>query len=313
MNYIRTDLAVEAFQEGVKIDSSNGINIQEEDLDYGIKITDVRVENIQGEKILGKSIGRYITLDTQQVDDNDEQAAEKIVEVLADKIDELVADYKNDGVLVVGLGNRSITPDSLGPSVCDNVLVSRHIKVYSPELIDERISELSAIAPGVLGITGIETVEVIKGVAEKIKPGVIIAIDSLASRKLCRVSTTYQLTDTGISPGSGIGNKRKSINSDELGIPVIAIGVPFVVYAATIASDLIEQTLVAENIYKEEDLEHVVQSTMNKIMNVDGAQMVVTPKEIDIIVERCGNIIAAAINKVVANGVQADMIDRILH
>ena len=313
MSYVRSDLAIEAHENSAKDSAINGINIDEQKFDYGIKISDVKVKTLQAGKVIGKPMGRYITLDASGADISDIKAQKKVVDVLSTQIEELIKDYKDDGVLVVGLGNRSITPDALGPSVCEHVFISRHLKVYMPDLVDAKACEVSAIAPGVLGITGLETFEVIKGIVDKIKPGVVIAIDSLSSRKLSRVSTTYQLTDSGISPGSGIGNKRKAINEKELGVPVVAIGVPMVVYAATIASDLIEQMLLKDNDYDDDQMQEAIKTYMEKIMDVDGGDMIVTPKEIDIIVERCANIIAAAINIVVSNGAEIDEIDKVLH
>ena len=201
MNSIRTDLALESGACERKMSNDSGILIHERCFDYGIKITDVCVENESGEKLIGKPVGKYITLDVFDVDFSNDDAAKKAVDVLADEIDGMITDYKKEGILVVGLGNRGITPDALGPNVCDRILVNRHLKEFAPESIDEKADIVSAIAPGVLGITGLETGEVIRGIVDRIKPGVVIEIDSLASRKLSRVSTTYQLTDTGISPG----------------------------------------------------------------------------------------------------------------
>lgn len=313
MDYIRTDLAVEANQQHSKNEDIPGVKVSKRKEKFDILITNVSIENKQGEEAIGKSIGTYITIDSKAIKNRYAKGEEHVIKVLANEIKELMNNKEKTGVLVVGLGNRGITPDSLGPSVCDKTYISRHMKMFAPEQMDERINEVSAIAPGVLGITGLETGEVIKGIIDRIKPGIVIAIDSLASRKLERISTTFQLTDSGISPGSGIGNKRKALNEAELGVPVIAIGVPLVVYAATIAGDLIEETVKNDSIENEESIKKVFKKIIEGIMNVDGAEMVVTPKEIDIIVEDCARVIASAINIAVNDGLSLDDVNKLMH
>jgi len=313
MDYIRTDLAVEANEAKAKEQEIPGISVQERSENFDILITDVKVENAEGEKAIGKAIGTYITVDSSAIKNRYAKAEEHVIKVLAEEIKKLMQGKEEQGVLVVGLGNRSITPDALGPNVCDKTYISRHMKIFAPDQMDERINEVSAIAPGVLGITGLETGEVIKGIVDKTKPGVVIAIDSLASRKLDRISTTFQLTDSGISPGSGIGNKRKALNEKELGVPVIAMGVPLVVYAATIAGDLIEETVLKEGKENDEQARKMFEKVIEGIMNVNGAEMVVTPKEIDIIVEDCGRVIASAINIAVNDGLSLDDVNKLMH
>ena len=224
----RTDLADERrdlYKKANSIENEvNGIETQIENVNEKIKITRVKIINEEGEKSIGKPKGDYITILT-------DEELEKASEVLAEELKKLIQEkikYKDD-VLVVGLGNEEVTPDALGPNVIKNVEVTRHIINYLPQYIDENARPVSAIAPGVLGTTGIETLEIIKGVIEHVKPKLLIVIDALASRSMERISSTIQISNTGIVPGAGVGNTRKEISIKTLGIPVIAIGIPTVV------------------------------------------------------------------------------------
>ena len=198
-----------------------------------------------------------------------------------------------DGVLVVGLGNRSITPDSLGPRVAERIYVTRHINEYMPDALPRPVRSVCSVAPGVLGVTGVETMEIDRGVAEHIKPDLIIAIDALASRRAARISTTIQLTDTGISPGSGVGNTRKGLTSQAFGVPVIAIGVPMVVHAATISQEVI--SLIADKTGLHGD-EEKLRGLAAEVISESLGPLVVTPKDIDTIAEDMSRVIADAIN-----------------
>ena len=238
MYSIRTDLAVEA-RELYKGREIPGVRVDEKHLE-GIKVTKVKILNEEGEKAMGKPVGDYITIEAPGLIERDLDLEEEVAKVLADIIKEIANLTENTQVLVVGLGNWNVTPDALGPRVVSNIVVTRHLKEYAPQQFGDEIRSVSAISPGVLGITGIETAEILKGVVDRIKPDLIITIDALASRRLERLSTTIQISNTGISPGSGIGNRRLSITEQSLGIPVIAIGVPTVVDAVTIANDTIE-------------------------------------------------------------------------
>lgn len=309
MKNCRTDLAIEAAalynknpDEVKKID---GVTVETDEIN-GIKITHVEITNKNGEEAIGKKQGNYITIESPKIRDNDEDAMAATSEILADKLREILRLNKKSTVLAVGLGNWNVTPDALGPKVVSNLKVTRHLFEYVPEHIDENTRPVCAVSPGVLGITGIETSEIIKGITDMVKPDVIIAIDALASRKTNRISTTIQIADTGITPGSGIGNKRKGLDKDYLGVPVIAIGVPTVVDAATVANDAIE--LLIENIKMLSDKN----STMNKLADSFDIEhryplikevltpyvgdLIVTPKEVDGIIEEVSLIIADAIN-----------------
>lgn len=249
---VRTDLAIEAREMvltkqkgsvGQEKDLSQieGVIIKEKDVD-DIKISLVEVTK-QGEQQLGKKAGRYLTVEVQGIRQQDTEVQKKVEEIFAREFSYFLEGSgikKTDSCLVVGLGNWNVTPDALGPMVCENLLVTRHLFQLQPENVDEGYRSVSALSPGVMGLTGIETSDIIFGVVEKTKPDFVIAIDALASRSIERVNSTIQISDTGIHPGSGVGNKRKELSKETLGIPVIAIGVPTVVDAVSITSDTID-------------------------------------------------------------------------
>src|SRR3954464_2248102 len=247
---IRTDLAIEAREmvlagktvgEEENLSKIEGEIIIEKDVD-DIKISLVEVTR-QGEEQLGKKAGRYLTLEVQGIRQQNSEVQQKVQEIFAREFAHFLAGSgikKTDSCLVVGLGNWNVTPDALGPMVCENLLVTRHLFQLQPENVDEGFRSVSALSPGVMGLTGIETSDIIFGVVEKTKPDFVIAIDALASRSIERVNSTIQISDTGIHPGSGVGNKRKELSQETLGIPVFAIGVPTVVDAVSITSDTID-------------------------------------------------------------------------
>jgi spore protease len=213
---------------------------------------------------------------------------------LAQEITALAGDAIHQApTLVVGLGNRFVTPDALGPRVVDKIYVTRHITKYMPDLLQKKLKEVSAIAPGVLGVTGVETAEVVRGVVKSVQPALIIVIDSLASRRAARISTTIQLADTGISPGSGVGNVRAELNRESLGVPVIAIGVPMVVYASTISKDTI--SLIADETGLHNDEEKLL-DLADKVISEHVGPLIVTPKDIDTILDYMSTILADGIN-----------------
>lgn len=305
---IRTDLAMEATEAyGQQVP---GVNVVNEVIE-GVKKTKVTITTPEGEQALGKKMGTYVTLETKELARGDATIDENCSKMLAEEIKTMAGDALNGSVLVVGLGNRMVTPDSLGPAVCDMVFVTRHIHEYAPEAVDERMGNISAISPGVLGITGLETGEIVAGVVERMKPTLVIAIDSLASRSIDRIRTTLQLGNSGISPGAGIGNKRKALDQESLGIPVFAVGVPLVVFASTIAHDIVEEAM-----YKAPQ-DARVQSKMQEILgglsDVEGADMIVTPKEIDKVVQDVARIIADALNIALNKNMTLEEVRRYMH
>lgn len=242
---VRTDLALE---EKERFESNDvevqGVVLEEEyDEEREIKITKVLIETENGAKAMGKPVGTYITLEAPNLIVPDEDYHREISEELAKIVRDLIKEKKKEyNVLVIGLGNREVTPDALGPHVADNLIVTRHIiKEYGKYAMGEKnVNMVSAIVPGVMGQTGMETVEIVNGIVKETKPDFLIAIDALAARSTKRLNRTIQIADTGIHPGSGVGNHRGGITEETLGIPVIAIGVPTVVDAATIVNDTME-------------------------------------------------------------------------
>ena len=242
----RTDLALEAheiYAEEQQVDKINGVDISTFKKD-GISVTRVKILNDDGRRALKKPIGDYVTLEIPEYVHETQENFDSIIKMFSKELGRMMPKRTKDSVtLVVGLGNRNITADALGPKVVDGLLVTRHLFELMPEDISEGVVPVCAISPGVLGITGIETNEIIKGVTNRVKPDVIIAIDALASRSISRVMTTIQLSNTGIKPGAGVGNERGGLSVETLGVPVIAIGVPTVVDAATMANDTIDMVI----------------------------------------------------------------------
>lgn len=295
MNF-RTDLALER-REYIEKKKIDGI-LSDEKCRDGINITTITVINENGERLLGKPKGKYITIEVGSFIKNPDYS-DSAIDVLADEISAMLP--KNGSVLVAGLGNESITPDALGPKCVSMLLATRHIDSHLAKLIGfENLRSAAGISPGVLGKTGIETAEIIDAVVKKIKPSAVIAVDALASRRLSRLGNTVQMTDAGISPGSGVGNRRSSINAETLGVPVIAIGVPTVVDGATMAFDLLEEYEV--------DAKFLLK---NEKLNAEGSVMV-TPKEIDLVVDRAAQLIAMGINRALQPDIPCEDILKII-
>ncbi|MCJ7856295.1 GPR endopeptidase [Lachnospiraceae bacterium NSJ-143] len=304
---IRTDLALEAREAvaGKDMSEIDGVNILSSEDDI-MTVTQVEIVNEKGSEALGKPQGKYITIESQSLRENDIDAQKKITMALSEKIKELVEPEKHKKVLIVGLGNWNVTPDALGPKVVKRILVTRHILDSIPEDIKDSVGNVAAVSPGVLGITGIETAEIIKGIVEKVKPDAVVAIDALAARSISRINSTIQLSDTGINPGAGIGNSRSPLNRDTLGVPVIAIGVPTVVDAATLVNDTFDGILISMAQKDNEDkrtlkcIEHICsedkfEDILNALEPYSG-NMFVTPKEVDAVIERLSDVIANAVN-----------------
>ena len=289
-NSIYTDLAMESRELNPDI---QGISEQTEETEE-YAVSRIKIETHEAASKLEKPIGLYVTLDAPALAQRPLPLFEEVSRALAEEITHMAGSLPERGtVLVVGLGNRAITPDSLGPRVAERIYVTRHINEYMPNALPRPVRSVCSVAPGVLGVTGVETMEVVRGVAEHIKPDLIIAIDALASRRAARISTTIQLTDTGISPGSGVGNTRKGLTPQVFGVPVIAIGVPMVVHAATISQEVI--SLIADKTGLHGD-EEKLRGLAAEVINENLGPLVVTPKDIDTIVEDMSRVIADAIN-----------------
>lgn len=235
-----------------------------------------------------------------------------------EKIDELVEITKDDKVLIVGLGNEFVTPDAIGPKVVSKAIVTGHIYDMWERDIQQNFSRVYAISPGVMGQTGVETVDIVKGVVDKVKPKAVIVVDALAGRSIERINSTIQISDSGITPGAGIGNNRKGLNEETLGVKVIAIGVPTVISTTTLISDSIDYIIdeLAKSTKENEDIKSLLTvdderkyNIINGILQPYTANMFVTPKEIDQVVERLSNIIANAINLSVNEGLTKEDIN----
>jgi len=284
-----------------------GVKVEEEaDEEREIYTTTVTIETENGAKAMGKPVGTYITIEAPNMSEPDEDYHREISRELAKHLNHLT-DGRKDSVLVVGLGNREVTPDALGPDVVNNLRITRHmIKEYGrlPSGI-EAAGEISAIVPGVMAQTGMETLEIIRGVVEETKPGIVVVVDALAARSTKRLNRTIQVTDTGINPGSGVGNHRDAINKETLGVPVIAVGVPTVVDAATIVNDTMEE-LVAE--MDRSDSMRMLGGTLGTLDQAEKHEMIhnlisphlntmfVTPKDIDETVKYLSYTISEALN-----------------
>ena len=304
---VRTDLALESREMYKEKNNkeADGVILEEKEIN-GTKINMVRIINENGAEKLGKPIGNYITLDIPQFTEYDGELMDSVSKVLGKILKELANVKKDDKVLVIGLGNWNVTPDALGPKVVEGIMVTRHLSQVMPEVMEENIISVAAISPGVLGTTGIETVEVIKALVENIKPSLIICIDALAARRIERLNKTIQISDTGISPGAGVGNHRKAINKEELGVRVIAVGVPTVVDASTIANDTID--MVLDNLINEAEegkefynmLKNVDKDAkkvlIREVLNPYVGDLIVTPKEVDLIIDSLSKIISNGIN-----------------
>ena len=302
---IRTDLAVE-IRESIEHEGEiPGVEWQmEDDAKSGARISKVVIKNKEGKRVMQKPVGTYITIETGELTVCEDEQREKIADTLAYYLLELSpeTEQQHNGVLVVGLGNRDITPDALGPWVVGQLPVTRHLHRAFPELLDEQNPgvPLAAIAPGVMGQSGMEAVEVIKGVVQEIKPDVVLVIDALAARSTERLNRTVQMTDSGISPGAGVGNFRSEISKKVLGVPVIAVGVPTVIDAATIVSDRMERAL-QKNGLTDTEIEQFLQ-----MLSEEEDRFFVTPKDVDEAVRRIGDVIAQGIDRAFGHPVRLE-------
>jgi spore protease len=308
---VHTDLALEAKEmaESANGGAVQGVHTDIEDED-GIKVSRVHVQTEQGSQAIGKMPGLYVTLEVPDLRKGDTTVQDKVATKFAQEFEaflERAGISKTAKILIVGLGNWNVTPDALGPLVVENVMVTRQFFELMPDQVAPGYRQVSAVAPGVLGITGIESSEIVLGIVEKTRPDAVVAIDALASKALERVNTTIQIADTGIHPGSGIGNKRKGLTKDILGVPVVAIGVPTVVFASNIVNDslrLLEDHLAkhAANagsqvmglMHKMEENERL--QLVREVLQPLGHDLIVTPKEIDQFIEDIANIIASGLN-----------------
>ena len=321
---VRTDLADEARKVYVEENKkeADGI-IFEEKFEDDTKVTIVKVIDDNGSKKIGKPIGTYITIDIPEYTAYDGGLMDDVSKVLGTTLKDLANVNEKQTVLVVGLGNIKVTPDALGPKVVEKIMVTRHLRDVMPDAIDDTVVSVGAISPGVLGITGIETFEIIKSIVDRIKPDLVVCIDALASRRTERVNRTIQVSDSGISPGAGVGNYRKQLNEESLGVKVIAIGVPTVVHASTIANDMID--LVIDDLINQSEEgkgfyemlkkidKNEKSALIHEILNPYVGDLVVTPKEIDIMIDSMSKIIANGINIAIQPNMTMEEINKFLN
>ncbi|WP_033828363.1 GPR endopeptidase [Bacillus andreraoultii] len=359
---LRTDLAIEAREmvveqkEQEKIDSDiNGVIVKER-TEQDVIITEVTISE-KGSETVGKKPGYYLTIESQAIRDANREFEQTTKNIFAKEFHKFLEKKninKQSTCLIVGLGNWNVTPDALGPIVCENIIVTRHLFELQPQSVQDGYRPVSAIAPGVMGITGIETSDIIFGVVQKTKPDFIIVVDALASRSIERVNATIQISDTGIHPGSGVGNKRKELSEETLGVPVIAIGVPTVVDAVSITSDTIDfllkhfgremregnrpsrrlapagLTFGEKKVYTDDDLpsdeerktflgiigtleEEEKRELIREVLSPMGHNLMVTPKEVDVFIERMANLIAGGLNQALHPGLDENLSDYSTH
>lgn len=278
MNDLRTDLVCELIDAHPELYSAK-TSMSSETEAFGVKIRRISLNEEQAQR-LGRRPGRYHTLECKGLENADGQTLLSMIRAVAGELAHLVGNFES--LMIAGLGNGSVTPDALGPRTVAHVIVSRHIKNSLPQMYQQmKLGEVSALAPGVLGQTGVESADIIRAVSEVVKPSALIVIDSLAAMDRDRLCSTVQLSDTGITPGSGIGNRRFELSAQTMGVPVIAIGIPMVITAAALSGD------------GEDDL-------------------IVTPKSIDLLIGRAARLLGYAINHCAHRGMSVEDMDSLL-
>lgn len=293
---IRTDLALEARESITEADSElRGVRVEETYNEKDdIRVTKVVIETKNGAKVMGKPIGSYVTIEAPALVEPDEDYHREISDCLAGELLRMIPDAEREqSVLVVGLGNREVTADALGPQVVDNLFITRHVVLaYGKAAYNcTKMNLVSSIEPGVMAKTGMETAEIIQGVVEETRPDVLIVVDALAARSTKRLNRTIQVSNTGIQPGSGVGNHRNALTEETLGIPVIAIGVPTVVDAATIVGDALEKLLGDDK-----DFDSVKYMGQHRTAFAELNNMYMTGKDIDAVIKRVSFTVSEGIN-----------------
>jgi spore protease len=310
---VRTDLALEARdlisrRTGAEVP---GVMSETEETRYA-SITRVRVMTPEAERILGKARGNYTTIDSKHLRSKSKEIEEELAQIFAREFLRLAPLPQNATVLVAGLGNWQATPDALGPRTIEYLTVTRHLHNLVPQELKGGMRAVCAISPGVLGLTGIETGEIIRGVVGNVRPDLVVVVDALASMSTQRLGSTIQMGDTGISPGSGVGNRRMGINRESLGVPVIAIGVPTVVNAETIAMDAMDfiegQSRTAGLAPQDAQQANIRRGHLKQILSPYFGELVVTPKEVDDLVEDLAEILAAGLNAALHPSIDWDKI-----
>ena len=303
----RTDLAMETVDENST--HLEGIKVRTHEAG-GVKHTRIRIETPRAAERLGREQGEYVTLECKDLPHCDARKREVLARLLAAALRRLLP--ADGDVLVVGLGNRNVTADALGTRVVERMLVTRHLHQVMAQELQGRLRGVSAIAPGVLGLTGIETAELCRGLVKHVRPAAVVAIDALAAYETRRICTAVQVTDTGIQPGSGVGNHRLGLTQDTLGVKVVAVGVPMVVYASTIARDAMTRmvdTCGAFDPSEEETAQRLMQQAAEGFLG----DMVVTPREIDELVLNVASLLADGLNRALQPQVDSKTLHHYLH
>lgn len=301
---VYTDMAIEA-RDIVRGDAKEevpGVRV-EEFKEKGVLVTAVEIYEESAERLMGKPRGHYITLDVPTFKDRDPDLKQQLMAQLTEQLKRLIPQDTTQSVLVVGLGNWNATPDALGPRVVERLLVTRHLGAVVPDDIKERMRPVAAVAPGVLGTTGIETLDIIRGIVDQAKPDFVVAIDALAARNLDRLLGSVQIADTGIHPGSGVGNRRQGLTRDSVGVPVLAIGVCTVVQSISIAQEAINQLAnqLADDMTFYDILKQMAPSEqrglVDEVLGTRFAELMVTPKEIDVLIDDMAEVLGEALNR----------------
>lgn len=305
------DMALEArdLVRGDAHEEVPGVRVHEYDRG-SVHVTEVVVETEEGARLINKPQGRYVTLDVPGFRTRAAEVKAPLISVLTDQLKAVIPEARELSALVVGLGNRQATPDALGPRTVERLLVTRHVKPLVEQGLRERLRSVAALAPGVLGTTGIETLDIVRGVVREVHPDVVIAIDALAARSLHRLMGSIQIADTGIQPGGGVGNRRQGLNRDSLGVPVVAVGVCTVVQASTIAAEALRILAEAEPGGEEgsgkEWLSPGRQRQLAEQLQPHFDELMVTPKEIDALVDDMAEVLAESLNRSLQPGLKRD-------
>jgi spore protease len=279
-----------------------GVRVQEHH-HHGVAITEVEISEESAAQLMGKPIGHYVTLDVPTFKDRDPDLKNHLMKQLTDQLQRLIPQNPHKSVLVVGLGNWNATPDALGPRVIERLLVTRHLSTVVAEDIKERMRSVAAVAPGVLGTTGIETLDIIRGIVDQIQPDLVVAIDALAARNLDRLLGSVQIADTGIHPGSGVGNRREGVTEESVGVPVVAIGVCTVVQSISIAQEAVHQLAnqLADDMAFYDILKQMApaeqRGLIDEVLGSRFSGLMVTPKEIDVLIDDMADVLSEAMNR----------------
>lgn len=290
MAILRTDLAEESFRS-LGRDQYPGVAVNHWEA-MGVTVTEVIVQSEEAAQQLGKPVGSYLTLESMGIRQREAEARQTLASLMGEELRRMLPESDNQPTLVIGLGNRMVTPDSLGPLTVDHTLVTRHMFEARPEYVDMRMKSVCALAPGVLGVTGVETFETVRALVDTLRPSCVIAVDSLCAGTSSRIGSTIQLADTGIQPGSGVGNHRKALTEATLGVKVIGVGVPMVIYAPSIARDAMARLPELADF----DLSALDEITRS-LYDSDLGQMIVTPREVDELVLDVASVLGSGINQ----------------